>query len=136
MDDTLRTITDFICDLLVKYQDSPNVDEWLQALVEKHPQLLDQLQSSQAISKHITELEDKLETLTTQRGELEKEIEETRQRAVSIDQQAIEAKKQEMLEREEEYEALSARIEASQKLLGVVGDIDDLQKKGRLSWYS
>ena len=129
VDDTLRTITDFICDLLVKYQDSPNVDEWLQAVVEKHPQLLDQLQSSQAISKHITELEDKLETLTTQRGELEKEIEETRQRAVSIDQQAIEAKKQEMLEREEEYEALSARIEASKKLLGVVGDIDDLQKK-------
>lgn len=129
VDDTLRTITDFICDLLVKYQDSPNVDEWLQALVEKHPQLLGQLQSSQAISKHITELEDKLETLTTQRGELEKEIEETRQRAVSIDQQAIEAKKQEMLEREEEYEALSARIEASKKLLGVVGDIDDLQKK-------
>lgn len=129
VDDTLRTITDFICDLLVKYQDSPNVDEWLQALVEKHPQLLDQLQSSQAISKHITELEDKLETLTTQRGELEKEIEETRQRAVSIDQQAIEAKKQEMLEREEEYEALSARIEASKKLLGVVGDIDNLQKK-------
>ena len=129
VDDTLRTITDFICDLLVKYRDSPNVDEWLQALVEKHPQLLDQLQSSQAISKHITELEDKLETLTTQRGELEKEIEETRQRAVSIDQQAIEAKKQEMLEREEEYEALSARIEASKKLLGVVGDIDDLQKK-------
>lgn len=129
VDDTLRTITDFICDLLVKYQDSPNVDEWLQALVEKHPQLLDQLQSSQAISKQITELEDKLETLTTQRGELEKEIEETRQRAVSIDQQAIEAKKQEMLEREEEYEALSARIEASKKLLGVVGDIDDLQKK-------
>lgn len=129
VDDTLRTITDFICDLLVKYQDSPNVDEWLQALVEKHPQLFDQLQSSQAISKHITELEDKLETLTTQRGELEKEIEETRQRAVSIDQQAIEAKKQEMLEREEEYEALSARIEASKKLLGVVGDIDDLQKK-------
>ena len=129
VDDTLRTITDFICDLLVKYQDSPNVDEWLQALVEKHPQLLDQLQSSQTISKHVTELEDKLETLTTQRGELEKEIEETRQRAVSIDQQAIEAKKQEMLEREEEYEALSARIEASKKLLGVVGDIDDLQKK-------
>ena len=129
VDDTLRTITDFICDLLVKYQDSPNVDEWLQALVEKHPQLLDQLQSSQAISKHITELEDKLETLTTQRGELEKEIEETRQRAVSIDQQAIEAKKQEMLEREEEYEALSARIEARKNLLGVVGDIDDLQKK-------
>lgn len=129
VDDTLRTITDFVCELLVKYQDSPNVDEWLQALVEKHPQLLDQLQSSQTISKRITELEDKLENLTAQRDELEQEIEETRQRAVSIDQQAIEAKKREMLEREEEYEALSARIEASKRLLGVVGDIDELQKK-------
>ena len=129
VDDTLRTITDFVCDLLVKYQDSPNVDEWLQALVEKHPQLLNQLQSSQTISKRITELEDKLENLTAQRDELEQEIEETRQRAVSIDQQAIEAKKREMLEREEEYEALSARIEASKRLLGVVGDIDELQKK-------
>lgn len=129
VDGTLRTITDFVCDLLVKYQDSPNVDEWLQALVEKHPQLLDQLQSSQAISKHITELEDKVETLTAQQGELEQKIEETRQHAVSIDQQAIEAKKREMLEREEEYEALSDRIEASKKLLGVVGDIDDLRKK-------
>lgn len=129
VDDTLRTITDFVCDLLVKYQDSPNVDEWLQALVEKHPQLLDQLQSSQTISKRITELEDKLENLTAQRDELEQEIEETRQRAVSINQQAIEAKKREMLEREEEYEALSARIEASKRLLGVVGDIDELQKK-------
>lgn len=129
VDETLRMITDFVCDLLVKYQDSPNVDEWLQALVEKHPQLLDQLQSSQAISKRITELEDKLETLTAQRDELEQEIEETRQRAVSLDQQAIEAKKREMLEREEEYEALSARIEASKRLLGVVSDIDELQKK-------
>lgn len=129
VDETLRTITDFVCDLLVKYQDSPNVDEWLQALVEKHPQLLDQLQSSQVISKHITELEDKLENLTAQRGVLEQEIEESRRRAESIDQQAIEAKKREMLEREAEYAALSARIEASKTMLGVVGDIDDLQKK-------
>ncbi|MCD8012575.1 MAG: hypothetical protein LUG99_05285 [Lachnospiraceae bacterium] len=129
VDDTLRTITDLICDLLIKYQDSPNVDKWLQALVEKHPRLLDQLQRSQAISKHITELEDKLEALTTQQGEMEHEIEETRQRAASIDQQAIEAKKNEMLEREKEYETLSARIEEGKKLLGVVEDIVELQKR-------
>ena len=129
VDDTLRTITDFVCDLLVKYQDSPNVDEWLQALVEKNPRLLDQLQRSQVITKHITELEDKLENLAVQKGLLEQEIEESRQRAETIDQQAIEAKKREMLEKEAEYADLSARIEASQKLYGVIGDIGDLQKK-------
>lgn len=100
VDDTLRTITDFVCDLLVKYQDSPNVDEWLQALVEKNPRLLDQLQRSQVITKHIAELEDKLENLAVQKGLLEQEIEESRQRAETIDQQAIEAKKREMLEKE------------------------------------
>lgn len=129
VDDTLRTITDFICDLLVRYQDSPNVDEWLQALVEKNPRLLDQLQKSQVITKHITELEDKLENLTAQKGLLEQEIEESRQRAESIDQQAVEAKKREMLEKEAEYADLSTRIEASKKLYGVIGNIGDLQKK-------
>lgn len=129
VDDTLRTITDFICDLLVKYQDSPNVDEWLQALVEKNPRLLDHLQRSQVITKHITELENKLENLTAQKGSLEQEIEEFRQHAETIDQQAIEAKKREMLEKEAEYALLSAHIEESKKLYGVIGDIGDLQKK-------
>lgn len=129
IDDTLRTITDFICNLLVKYQNSPNVNEWLQALVTKNPQLLDQLQRSQTISRHITELENTLEDLKSQRDALEQEIEATRQRAESIDQQAIEAKKREMLEKEAEYADLSIRIEASKKLFGLVGDIGNLQKK-------
>lgn len=130
LDDTFHTINDFICDLLIKYKDSPNVDEWVQSLVEKKPYLLDRLQSTQAISKHITELENKVDVLTQQRDSLEHEIEESRQRAESsIDQQAIEAKKKAMLEQEAEYAALSSRIEASRKLLGVVDDIDGLQRK-------
>lgn len=129
VDDTLRTITDFICDLLIKYQDSSNVDEWLQVLVEKNPRLLDQLQRSQVISKHITELEDQLENLATQKGMLEEAIEESRQRAESIDQQAVESKKREMLEKEEEYASLLEHIETSKKVYGILGDIDELQKK-------
>ena len=69
------------------------------------------------------------QNLAVQKGLLEQEIEESRQRAETIDQQAIEAKKREMLEKEAEYADLSARIEASQKLYGVIGDIGDLQKK-------
>ena len=127
VDETLRTVTDFICDLLIKYQSSPNVDDWLQALIEKHPQLLDQLQSSQVISKHITELENSLENLTAQKTALEQEIEETQKRAEAVDQQAIEEKKKAMLEQEAEYAALSERIEAGRKLLGIVGNIGELQ---------
>lgn len=131
VDDTLRTITDFICDLLVKYQDSPNVDGWLQTLIENHPQLLDQLQRSQTISKEISKIENELEDLTAQHRVLEQEIEESRQRAASIDQQAIEAKKQAMLEQEEEYAKLSDRIEEEKRILGVVGGIEELQNQYR-----
>lgn len=129
LDDTFHTINDFICDLLIKYKDSPNVDEWVQSLVEKNPHLLDQLQNTQAISKHITELENKLDVLKQQRDNWEHEVEKSRQRAESIDNQAIEAKKKAMLEQEAEYAALSSRIEASRKLLGVADDIDGFQKK-------
>lgn len=129
VDGTLRTITDFVCDLLVKYQDSPNVDEWLQALIEKHPQLLDQLQRSQTISKEISRLENELEDLTAQRSALEQKIEESRQRAESIDQQAIEAKKKAMLEQEAEYTKLSSRLEEEKKSLGVIGGIEELQAR-------
>ncbi|HJJ92871.1 MAG TPA: hypothetical protein O0X64_03535, partial [Methanocorpusculum sp.] len=114
VDDTLRAITDCICDLLVQYQDRPNVDEWLQALVKKNPRLFDQLQKSQVITKRITELEDRLEELETQRGSLEQEI--------------IEAKKREILEKKAEHEELLARIEESKKIYGVLGDIGKLQK--------
>lgn len=129
LDDTFHTINDFICDLLIKYKDSPNVDEWVQSLVQKNPHLLDQLQNTQAISKHITELKNKLDVLNQQRDNLEQEIEESRQRAEAIDHQAIEAKKKAMLEQEAEYAALSSRIEESRKLLGVVDSIDGLQRK-------
>lgn len=136
VDETLHTITDFVCDLLVKYQDSQNVDEWLQALIKKHPQLLDQLQRSQTISKEISKLENELEDLTTQHRVLKEEIEKSRQRVESIDQQAIEAKKQAMLDQEAKYAELSGRLEYETKILeekkkalDIVGGIEELQAK-------
>lgn len=129
MDETLHNITDLFCDLLVKYKDSQKVEEWLQKLLEKNPHLLDQLQSSQVISKHISELEGKLEDLTEQQSALEREIEESRHRAEMIDQQAVEAKKKVLLEQEKEYAELSSRIEDAKKLLGIVGEIGELQDR-------
>lgn len=125
IDNTLRIITNSVCDLLVKYQDSPNVNEWLQTLIEKNPRLLNKLEKSQYITKQLIELEKK-------RNDLTKQIEESSQRAESIDQQAneaIEAKKREMLEKETEYSSLSARIEESKKTLNIIEDLSILQQK-------
>lgn len=129
VDETLNLVTGFICDLLVKYKNSPNVEEWLQLLVEKHPELVDQLKESQTISERITQMELNLTELKQQRADLEKEIEEKRLKAESIDQAAIEAKKREMLEMDAEYTELSDRLKNIKNILCVGEDIAELQKK-------
>ena len=129
VDETLGTVADFICDLLVKYKDSPNVEEWLQALLSKHPELVEQLRDSQAITERIAQMEQNLADLRQQKSVAEADLEATRQKAAAIDQAAIEAKKDKLLEMDAEYTSLLARIEAMKKTLGVGDDITELQKK-------
>lgn len=129
VDETLGTVTDFICDLLVKYQNSPNVEEWLQALLEKHPELIEKLKQSQAIAERMARLEQDLVELQQQRANLEREIEESRQRVEAIDQAAIREKKQQMLDMDAEYAASCARLETVKKALGISDDIAEMQRK-------
>ncbi len=133
VDETLRIITDFVCDLLVKYHTSKNVEEWVQNLLEKHPELLDQLKSTQTISKRITELEYRCDELEDQKHKLEKEIEESRQSADAIDQQAIKGmlaqKNKEYNDLVCDYNAYVDRLEVVKKTLGVADDVSALQKR-------
>lgn len=129
VDETLGTVADFICDLLIKYQDSPNVEEWLQALLSKHPELVEQLRDSQAITERIAQMEQNLADLRQQKTVAEADLEATRQKAEAIDQAAIEAKKDKLLEMDEEYASLLTRIEVIKKTLSVGDDITELQRK-------
>ena len=110
VDNTLSTVTDFICDLLVKYQERPNVEAWLQSLFETHPQLINHLKESQVISERMDQLEQNLVDLAQQRDALEREIEEKTQAVQSTDQAAIEAKKQTLLDMDDEYLSRSMTI--------------------------
>lgn len=129
IDDTLNAVTDFICDLLVKYQDSNNVEEWLEALLRKHPELIEQLKDSRAITEKMEGIKQDLEDLERQRSSLKEEIELKRTEANEIDRVAIEAKKTELLQMDAEYTELRTKLEAAKKNLGVIEDISDLQKK-------
>lgn len=129
VDETLGTVADFICDLLVKYQDSQNVEEWLQALLSKHPELIEQLRDSQAVAERIAQMEQRLASLHQQKLEAEADLEAKKQKAAAIDQAAIEAKKAKLLEMDAEYSSLLTRIGAMQKTLSVGDSIAELQKK-------
>lgn len=129
VDETLGTVANFLCDLLVKYQDSPNVEEWLESLLEKHPNLIEQLRDAQSISTRIAQMEENLEDLQSQRSALESEIEMKRAEADEIDRAAIEAKKTELLQMDAEYADLCTKLESAKKLFGIVDDVSELQKR-------
>lgn len=136
VDDTLSTVSDFICDLLVKYQDSPNVEEWLQTLLEKHPDLIEKLKDAQAISDRIAQSEQRLTDMQQRYFALEKILEEKQAAVAEINEAAIKASKEEILRMSKEHAELVDKIsEDSEKLtalkqeLKLVGSIADIQKK-------
>ena len=129
VNDTLNIVADFICDLLIKYQDSSNVEQWVQVLLEKHPELIEQLKGTQAISKRIAQVEQSLTDLQQERADLEDEIDKKKAEVNEIDRAAIEAKKIELLQMDAEYKDLCTKLESVKKFLGAAESILDLQKK-------
>lgn len=136
VDVTLSTISDFICDLLVKYQDSPNVEEWLQVLLERHPDLIEKLKDAQAISDRIAQLEQGLADMQQRRSELEATLAEKQAAVAEINEAAIKASKEEILRMSKEHTELAnkiaedtAKLTALKEELQLVGSIEDIQKK-------
>lgn len=129
IDETLHLVTDFICDLLVKYQDSENVNEWVKSLIAKNPELLTNLKRTKIISEHINNLNDELDELKIERDQLNVEIQQKRKDIESIDKQAIEEKKQVMLDQEIEYNSLSTKLEELKKEYGLVEKYGSLQDR-------
>ncbi len=127
LDDALRTIADSICDLLVRYQKNPSVESWLEALLNEHPELLEKLKGTQAISERIAQTEQELSKLAQQKDELEAEIQEKKAEADAVNQEAVEAEKEELLRANEEYKTILAQLDDAKKLHGIVGSIAELQ---------
>ena len=127
LDSSLHAITDSVCDLLIRYQESSNVESWLKALLNEHPELLEQLKGTQAISERIVQTEQELSKLTQQKNELEAEIQAKKAEIDVVNQEAVEAVKEELLRVNEEYRTILAQLEDAKKLHGIVGSIEELQ---------
>lgn len=131
VDATLATVTDYICDLLVRYKDHPNVDAVLQVLLDKDPTLLERLSQSRTITGRIAEMERQLEDLFQQRTAVELDIAEKAEQAQANEQKAVEESAAAMLKASQEYSALCERLEAAKIAYGIVGEIGTLQQQHR-----
>lgn len=131
VDAALGRVTAFICDLLVKHQDDPQVEQWLQELLKAHPELMDQLKESRPLTARRQQAERDLEALRQQREELEQELAARRQEADAVDRAAVEAKKAQLLAMDTAYARLRGQLESLEKALGVAGDLAQLREKQR-----
>lgn len=136
VDEALSSVADFVCDLLVKYQDNPNVENWLQELLEKHPDLIENLKDAQAISDRIAQFEQDFSDMSQQCSELEDTLAEKQAAVAEINEAAIKESKEEILRMSEEHTELADKIEedtakltALKEELDLVGSIEDIQKK-------
>ncbi len=131
MDVVLGRVAGFFSNLLIKHQNDPQVEQWLQELLKKHPDLMDQMKESRPLTARRQQAERDLEDLRQQREELEQELAHRKQEADSVNRSAVEAKKVQLLAMDAEYTQLRDRLESLEKTLDVAGDLAHLQEKQR-----
>ena len=129
VDYTLSTITDIICDLLVKYQKNENVEKWLQNTIEEYPDLIEHLKETKTISERVDQMNQNLMELKGENEKLEEEIRKKRDEANEINKAAIEAKTAELLEKEIRYNELCENINNAKQTYGLIEDIVKLQSQ-------
>lgn len=130
IDSILGSFTDYICNLIVKYQNSLEVEEWLKVLLKKNPNLLDNLSKSKIIRNHIESLENTVESLENtvenlnlQKDELETEIKDIRKTEL------INKQNEELVSKQKEYKYLLDRIEDKKNALKLMDDLDEIQTR-------
>lgn len=127
--DTLSYITESICGLLIRHKENPDVDEWIQSILEQHPEFWERIRDVRVVGAKIGQLNQTVEELQQQKALLDAEILEKREKAVSIDLQAIEEKKNEMLAVDTKYAESKKRLEELLVTLSAAEDILVLQKR-------
>lgn len=113
---TLGVITDFVCEMLIQEQNNPSVEKWLENLLEKNPDLLEQMKSMQVISGRLEQTVQELDDLHNQYAALKTEIAE-KEKEVSLP------------EINQDYEDLRKKVEEETAKLEVANDIQALQTK-------
>ncbi len=129
IDSTLGNITDSLCDLLIKYQNSSSVEALLQNILEGHPEFFDKMKDSKIMSERKEKLNEEIQELQLRKECLETEIRETYQSAQSTEQTAIEEKKIALLEMDEQYILQKARLDEILEKLKIAENVSELEQK-------
>jgi MoxR-like ATPase len=128
--------SDIICELLLKNKDSVQTQQLLQEIIDKHPDLLDRVQSIRVIQSKVENERAKLEQLEAQRSEIEarvKNIQENSEVIFAKKDDIEEELSAELLAKKEELHSILSRLEVAQNAEALQEKISKLKEE--VSYY-
>ncbi len=131
LSNTLDQITSSFCDLLVREQNNPSVEAWLESLLEKHPDLIERLKGTRVLTEKVSQMEQNLEDLQQKNAALDQEMADKKAEAEELRREALEGKKTELIHMDTEYQELSKRLEDLKKQLAIPEDINAQRERAR-----
>lgn len=125
VDDAMRSMAEMTSDkyiaLLEKYKGTDEVKELIEKIAEMSPDLVDNIQNSQAMQKKLGELDDR-------KTALEADIRKLEEEKIALNDK-IEQETQKEIVSEEGNEELTAENKELRELLGEIKNIEELEQK-------
>lgn len=128
--------SDIICELLLKNKDSVQTQQLLQEIIDKHPDLLDRVQSIRAIQSKVENERAKLEQLEAQRTEIEARVKNIQENSEAISSKIDDANEEvsaELLEKKEELKSILSLLEVAENAEALQEKINKLKEE--VSYY-
>jgi len=125
LEDTLRQISESLCDLIVKHQNSSGVNALIEEIFDKNPDLIDRLQGTRIIKDQINDLKWQHEELQSQVSKLTEKREELQEHSDETSEQQHKL----LLETDELYVEKKAALADIVERLGVADSIEAMRNK-------
>lgn len=126
VDDTFVKIADSIGSLIVKYQDRPEVVELINTLIEKKPQLFEELKGTRPLIERRESLEQDVKELYEEKSSLEQEIKEKESEKEQIDKDIETLEKELLRDVNKEYDEKCLRLEEKKEELKNIAELLNL----------
>ena len=124
--DTIDKISGSFCDLLIKNQSDPHVDNFLNEFINKNPEILENVKEVKAVSMRIEQRHREYEELEHEVNELREEKEKATE---ELKQNALKEKDEELRQKASEYDEWCVKLTAIRNEYSLVEEVAKLQEK-------
>lgn len=137
LEDTMKLISEILGDslgaLIIKYQDTPDIENLIKIILDQQPDLLDRVQNSRIIKEEIAKVEQDLVKLTLEKEKVNQDLINLNKSTEELEKLVIDQKIKEMADIDDLYMKKNNQLEQVIKKLNLLNEIDDMtEQHGKL----